>query len=126
MLNCVCVYKVNSDFKCYDAGDVVQFAAKRLTADSWSSIINDFYNRPLPERPYYYIHNVNTATTLPTNEIYSGNPNGTDIIGTMKWVQTGIGGTGILVGEKTSDFDRKVTLVSKNRPVGEGGLVIPA
>lgn len=30
-------------------------------------IINDFYNRPLPERPYYYIHNVNTSANLPTN-----------------------------------------------------------
>lgn len=54
-------------FKCYDKGSYVQFAAKRLTADSWSMIINDFYNRPLPERPYYYIHNVNTSASLPTN-----------------------------------------------------------
>lgn len=71
MLNCVCIYKLNKRFKCYDKDDHVQFAAKRLTADSWSTIINDFYNRPLPERPYYYIHNVNTREDLPTNPIES-------------------------------------------------------
>ena len=69
MLNCICVYKVNKRFKCYNAGDYVSFAAKRLTSDSWSIILNDYYNRPLPWRPYYYIHNVNTSTDIPTNPI---------------------------------------------------------
>ena len=69
MLNCICVYKLNKRFKCYNAGDYVQFAAKRLTADSWSVVVNDYYNRPLPERPYYYIHNVNTSIDLPTNPV---------------------------------------------------------
>ncbi len=69
MLNCICVYKLNKRFKCYNAGDYVQFAAKRLTADSWSIVVNDYYNRPLPERPYYYIHNVNQSTDLPTNPV---------------------------------------------------------
>lgn len=67
MLNCICVYNVNEDYKCYNKGNVVEFAAKRLTADAWSVIINDFYNRPLPERPYYYLHNVNTHNEIPTN-----------------------------------------------------------
>ena len=71
ILNCVCIYKVNKNWKCYNKGDIVQFAAKRLTADSWSVIVNDYYNRPLPERPYYYIHNVNTSEELPTNPINS-------------------------------------------------------
>lgn len=65
-------------FKCYDKGSYVQFAAKRLTADSWSMIINDFYNRPLPERPYYYIHNVNTSVDLPTNLYNPLTGSGTD------------------------------------------------
>ena len=69
MLNCICVYKLNKRFKCYNAGDYVQFAAKRLTADSWSVVVNDYYNRPLPERPYYYIHNVNQSVDLPTNPV---------------------------------------------------------
>ena len=60
ILNCICVYHVKKQFKCYDKDSYVQFAAKRLTSDTWSSIINDYYNRPLPTRPYYYIHNVNT------------------------------------------------------------------
>lgn len=68
MLNCICVYKVNKPYKCYDKGNVVEFAAKRLTADAWSVVMNDYYNRPLPERPYFYIHNVNQQDTLPTNE----------------------------------------------------------
>lgn len=69
MLNCMCIYRLNKNYKCYDKGNYVQFAAKRLTADSWSIIVNDYYNRPLPERPYYYIHNVNNSTNelTPTN-----------------------------------------------------------
>lgn len=69
LLNCICIYKVNKRHKCYNENDYVQFAAKRLVADSWSIVLNDFYNRPLPERPYYYIHNINTYTDLPTNPI---------------------------------------------------------
>ena len=79
ILNCVCIYKVNKKWKCYDAGDYVQLAAKRLTAESWSVIVNDYYNRPLPERPYFYIHNININNTLPTNPITDTNPNGTDL-----------------------------------------------
>ena len=79
LLNCVCIYKLKKNFKCYNANDYVQFAAKRLTADSWSIVINDYYNRPLPWRPYFYIHNVNINTTLPTNPITEENPNGTDV-----------------------------------------------
>lgn len=58
MLNCVCIYKMSKNHKCYNQGDYVDFSAKRLTADAWSNILNDYYNRPLPEHPYYYIHNV--------------------------------------------------------------------
>ena len=79
ILNCICIYRVNGTYKCYDDGNYVQFPAKRLTADSWSVIINDYYNRPLPERPYFYIHNININNTLPTNPITDTNPNGTDL-----------------------------------------------
>ena len=78
ILNCICIYRVNGTYKCYDDGNYVQFPAKRLTADSWSVIVNDYYNRPLPERPYFYIHNININNTLPTNPITDTNPNGTD------------------------------------------------
>lgn len=79
LLNCVCIYKLKKDFKCYNINDYVQFSARRLTADTWSIIINDYYNRPLPWRPYYYIHNVNISNDIPTNPITSSNSNGTDI-----------------------------------------------
>lgn len=79
ILNCICIYKVKENWKCYNKGDYVQFPAKRLTADSWSVIVNDYYNRPLPERPYFYIHNININNTVPTNPLTVANPNGTDI-----------------------------------------------
>lgn len=75
MLNCICIYKLKKRYKCYNKEDNVQFSAKRLTADSWSTIINDYYNRPLPERPYYYIHNVNQSIHLPTNPLTLENIN---------------------------------------------------
>jgi hypothetical protein len=89
LLNCICVFKVHKNWKCYNGGSYVQSAAKRLTSDSWSTIINDYYNRPTPERPYYYIHNINKYNTVPTNPVsfdattgeYLG---GTDMIGTYE------------------------------------------
>lgn len=59
LLNCICEYKVLKPFKCYNANTYVQFAAERLTADSWSTVINNVYTRPTYKRPYYYLHNVN-------------------------------------------------------------------
>ena len=67
MLNCLCNFKVAENFKCYNEGDNVQFAARRLTSDAWSQVLNNFYLRPMYKRPYYFIHNVNTNTELPTN-----------------------------------------------------------
>ena len=110
ILNCVCIYKVNKNWKCYNAGDYVQFAAKRLTADSWSVIVNDYYNRPLPERPYFYIHNININDTVPTNPITSDNPNGTDIA-TKYEVTTSTSSVGGVDGtDGKSNFSRTITL----------------
>ena len=67
MLNCVCIYYVAKTKDCWDAGSYIEIPATRLTADSWSSIITDIYNRPSPMRPYYYIHNVNQQQVLPTD-----------------------------------------------------------
>ena len=82
MLNCICVYELQKNHKCYDKGNYVQFPAKRLTADTWSIIVNDYYNRPLPERPYYYIHNTNNSETQ-TNPV-KPDGTGTDMVGTYK------------------------------------------
>lgn len=76
-LNCTCIYKINKQSGCYDGGDVAKYAAKRLTADSWSIIMNDYYNRPTPKNPWYYIHNINTQTELPTNPL-TDKDDGTD------------------------------------------------
>jgi len=67
MLNCVCIYYVAKTKDCWDAGSYIEIPATRLTADSWSSIITDIYNRPSPMKPYYYIHNVNQQQILPTD-----------------------------------------------------------
>lgn len=67
MLNCVCVYYVAKQKDCWDAGSYIEIPATRLTADSWSQIITDIYNRPSPMRPYYYIHNLNQQQVLPTD-----------------------------------------------------------
>lgn len=75
MLNCVCIYYVAKTKDCWDAGSYIEVPAIRLTADSWSQIVTDIYNRPSPMRPYYYIHNLNQQNNLPTD---SGN---TDING---------------------------------------------
>lgn len=73
LLNCICEYKVLKPFKCYDANTYVQFAAERLTADSWSTVINNVYTRPTYKRPYYYLHNVN-RDLLTTEQAGEGNP----------------------------------------------------
>lgn len=67
MLNCVCIYYVAKQKDCWDAGSYIEIPATRLTADSWSQIITDVYNRPSPMRPYYYIHNLNQQQVLPTD-----------------------------------------------------------
>lgn len=67
MLNCVCIYYVAKQKDCWDAGSYIEIPAIRLTADSWSQIIADIYNRPSPMRPYYYIHNLNQQQVLPTD-----------------------------------------------------------
>lgn len=111
ILNCVCIYKLKKNWKCFNAGDDVQFAAKRLTADSWSVIVNDYYNRPLPERPYFYIHNININTTVPTNPITDTNPNGTDIATEYDVDPSEDGKGGGIDGENgKSNFKRRITL----------------
>lgn len=78
LLNCVVEYEVNtSNFKCYNQGDKVYFAARRLTSDMFTQILNNAYMQPSYKRPYYFINNLNTPvpvsgddstkTSLPTN-----------------------------------------------------------
>lgn len=95
LLNCVCVYRVNKTHECHDAGSYIQVPALRLTADAWSSVIDDIYNRPSWKRPYYYLHNQNNQTNnavLPTDPITAvedGMPNGTDMGSLYKVISNG-------------------------------------
>jgi hypothetical protein len=73
LLNCIVDYRVNRNFKCYKAGDYIPFAAKRLTADMASGIINNVYMKPDYKRPYFYINNVNT--TIKADLTSPGNTN---------------------------------------------------
>ena len=61
LLNCVVDFQVSRDFKCYRAGDFVEFAARRLTADMASGILHNVYMKPDYRRPYFYINNVNST-----------------------------------------------------------------
>lgn len=57
LLNCICIFKLNNSWECYDKGSYIQIPAIKLTADSWSQVVNDIYNRPSVTKPYFYIHN---------------------------------------------------------------------
>ena len=89
LLNCICLFDVNKRKECWEEGDVMVVGATKLTADSWSSVVDDVYNRPTKKRPYYYIHNQNDIhieenevsdrnSKLPTNidEVNNGVPSG--------------------------------------------------
>ena len=68
LLNCIVEYKVSvSNFKCYNKDDIVYFAARRLTPDMYTQILNNAYMRPMYKRPYYYLNNINTVNTIVTN-----------------------------------------------------------
>ena len=70
LLNCICSYKRTGPNKCNQTGSV-QYSAKRLTSDMWSQVHRNYYNRPTYKRPYYFIHNVNTSSDLPTDDYSS-------------------------------------------------------
>lgn len=60
MINCIVEYTVQgNNFKCYDKNDKIYFAARRLTSDMYSQILNNAYLRPMYKRPYYFINNIN-------------------------------------------------------------------
>lgn len=116
ILNCICEFVPTKNFKCYDAGSPVYFAARRLTSDMWSQVINNFYMRPMYKRPYYFIHNTNTSNTLPTNPYIpgtqgSGLGTGTDMNGVYSDTNPNLSKT-ILVNGKSQSV---VEVTSGNR-----------
>lgn len=56
ILNCTCTYEIQKDYRCYDAGEVFEIGATKLTADAWNNVVNNFWNKPTYRRPYFYIH----------------------------------------------------------------------
>lgn len=82
ILNCTCIFKADKDNRCDKAGRYVEYGATRLTADMFPTISRNAYTRPQYRHPYYYIHNVNSSTSMPTNPFkYDENDNlieGTD------------------------------------------------
>lgn len=66
LLNCICLFDVNKQKECWNPGDVMVVGATKLTADSWSSVVDDVYNQPTKKRPYYYVHNQNDIHVVET------------------------------------------------------------
>lgn len=97
ILNCVCLYNVKKTWNCYDKGNYFRVPATRLTSSLWSQIINNFYAAPKPQRPYYYLHNVNTSNSVPTN------PTSGDTFNTLKGTDGDLPRT-ITVGETSVDL----------------------
>jgi hypothetical protein len=125
MLNCVCIYYVAKTKDCWDAGSYIEIPASRLTADSWSQIVTDIYNRPSPMRPYYYIHNLNQQEILPTDPVKADATlpagfKGTDMNGTYQVTSSEGKGT-----DEKSNFQRtfKLDLNSDGTPETEVSLV---
>ena len=73
LLNCICLFDVNKNKECWNKGDVMVVGATKLTADSWSSVVDDVYNQPTKKRPYYYVHNQNDIYTLDADEMDEDN-----------------------------------------------------
>lgn len=112
LLNCICVYEIKENHQCYNIGNKVAFPAKRLTSDSWSEIIQDYYNRPTPTRPYYFIHNKNQQDELPTNQYDQSKPGSTDQV----WVGTESTEGGY---DSVAEFPRKIKLGGMDTSVVE-------
>ena len=117
ILNCICIYRVRKTYKCYNQDDTWRAAARRLTADMYSQVLDNFWNKPTYKRPYYYIHNVNNpidSITHPTNSetdnyptnSYQGKNLGLD--GNREQIKTAdsIGKSLIIGGQSASNVER--------------------
>lgn len=81
ILNCIVEFEVKSNYKCYKAGDHIDFPARRLTADSAAAILHNVYMKPDYKRPYFYINNINPVNSIVDADTSSKtDPNLTDSI----------------------------------------------
>ena len=114
ILNCICIYNVKKTYKCYNKDDSWRAPARRLTADMYSQVLDNFWNKPTYKKPYYYIHNVNDSITVPTNSKtdkiptteYQGNNLGTDGNGKQIKTADSFGKSINIGGSDTSNVER--------------------
>lgn len=62
ILGCQCIFQLLKNYNCYTKDSYVQYSAKKLTSDSWGQVMNDYYNRPSPTKPYFFIQNINQSS----------------------------------------------------------------
>ena len=123
LLNCICLFDVNKNKECWNAGDVMVVGATKLTADSWSSVVDDVYNQPTKKRPYYYVHNQNDIHVAASDDSAAGIKKGdlleansllpsnsdTDKLHALEYPNYATGNWGTAAGEsnfaRTFDFD---------------------
>lgn len=72
MLNCIVEFvrtgNPNTKTHCdTDEGSKVYYTAKRLTADMYGGVVNNYYQKPSYKRPYYYLNTINTSDKIVTN-----------------------------------------------------------
>ena len=68
ILNCIFNYNVVSNYRPYNKGMQVQFAAQRLPSDQMPVVLNDYFRRPLYKRPYFYMVNITQDQTYPVKD----------------------------------------------------------
>lgn len=112
MLNCICVFKVKKNIKCYDKGSYISFPATRISSDEWAQVITDYYNKPSYKRPYVFIHNVNLSNGELTNPYDKNTGYGTDqyIVQTKTSTQGADGSWSEPEVIRLDEFDRTTTI----------------
>ena len=106
LLNCICLFNVNKTKECWDKGDVMVVGATKLTADSWSSVVDDVYNRPTKKHPYYYVHNQNDMYLDSTGNVTDRNSELPTNINSIKATVPSDNATDLLHDMPQSNFAR--------------------
>ena len=135
LLNCICLFDVNKNKECWNSGDVMVVGATKLTADSWSSVVDDVYNRPTKKRPYYYVHNQNDIdvsngeVTLNNSELPTNSS--TDALHTLVWQEGNVSTqTDYTFAKKVLEYsdsvDSIITNLSSTSAITMLGTTIPS
>lgn len=67
ILNCICDYELTNNVGCLKKGTRLQYRARRLTADIWPEIIDNYYFKPKYDRPYYYLNGFGESKEIQYN-----------------------------------------------------------